>query len=138
MPARKCRDAALTTGEATPDSWLDRLIAADERVGGDPAPGLTGRALPSEQALREHRVANAPIAGHEPGLDSIEVRGAAGLFQLGDAPVLVQLRLRRLNVTLVVRATGHQHRLFAVPRPVEREPGMRLRMDRRLKLRFLP
>ena len=55
-----------------------------------------------------------------------------------DAPVLIQLRARRLNITLVIRATRHQHRLFAVPSPVERKPGVRLGMHRRLKLRFLP
>src|SRR5262245_12869410 len=80
----------------------------------------------------------APIAGHEPRLDGIEMRGAAGLFQLGDAPEFIQLLLRRLDVTLVIRATRHEHRLFSVPSPVERKPGVRLRMHRRLNLRLLP
>src|SRR6266436_1591919 len=92
----------------------------------------------STLTLCEHRIVYAPVAGHEPGLDGIEMSGAAGLFQLGDAPVFIQLRLRRLNVTLVIRATGHEHRLFSVPTPVKGKPGVRLRMHRGLKLRFLP
>src|SRR5271169_1479618 len=63
-----------------------------------------------------------------------------GFFRLlvSDAPVLVQLRYRRLNFTLVIRATRYDHRLFSVPSPVKRKPGMRLRKHRCLKLRFLP
>src|SRR5262249_6379807 len=38
---------------------------------------------------------------------------AAGLFQVCDATVSIQLRHLRLNVTLVIRATRHEHRLFS-------------------------
>src|ERR1700680_1915915 len=90
--------------------------------------------------LREHRIVHTPIAGHPPGLHGIVMRGAGGLFRLlaGDAPVFIQLRHRRLNFTLVVRATRLDHRLFSVPSPVKSKPGMRLRKHRRVKLRFLP
>src|SRR5271169_2662408 len=66
--------------------------------------------------------------------------GADGLFRLfaGDAPICIQLRYRRLNITLVIRATRLDHRLFSVPSPVKSEPGMRLRKNRCVKLRFLP
>src|ERR1700674_66449 len=68
------------------------------------------------------------------------MRGAGGFLRIlaGDAPVLIQLRSRRLNFTLVIRATRLDHRLCSVPSPVESKPGMRLRKHRRLKLRFLP
>src|SRR5579864_7091052 len=77
---------------------------------------------------REHRIVQGAIARHPPGLDGIEMRGADGFlpFPGRDAPVLVQLRPARLNVTRVIRGTRHDHRLFAVPCPVERKPGMGL------------
>ena len=51
------------------------------------------RIITGTSTLCEHRIMYAPIAGHEPGLDGIEMSGAAGFFQLGDAPVLIQLLL---------------------------------------------
>ena len=90
--------------------------------------------------LSEHRVVYAPVAGYPPGLHGIEMNGAVGLFGflVGDAPVLVELCSRRLNFTPFIRGARHDHRLVSVPCPVKRKPGMRLRMHRRLKLRFLP
>src|SRR5262249_46216354 len=66
--------------------------------------------------------------------------GADGFLKIlfGDAPVSIQLRSRRLNVSLIISATRHQHRLFSVPCPVKGKPGMRLRKYRRVKLRLLP
>src|SRR6266853_5119104 len=66
--------------------------------------------------------------------------GAGGFLRIlaGDAPVFIQLRSRRLNFTLVIRTTRHEHRLFSIPSPVKSKPGMRLRKHRPLKLRFLP
>src|SRR5260370_7878025 len=66
--------------------------------------------------------------------------GAGGFwrFLAVDAPVIIQLRSRRLNFTPVIRATRQEHRLFPVPSPVKSEPGMCLRMHRRLERRFLP
>src|SRR6195256_3800936 len=90
--------------------------------------------------LREHRIVHTPIAGHLPGLHGVEMSGADGFFRLlaGDAPVFIQRRYRWLNVTLVIRATRLDHRLFSVPDPVKIKSRMRLGKHRRLKLRFLP
>src|SRR5215831_972385 len=74
--------------------------------------------------LSEHRVGNAPIAGYLPGLDGIEMSGAAGFCQVLDAPVFIQLRLRRLNVTRFIRGTRHDHGLLSIPLPVKIESGM--------------
>ncbi len=74
----------------------DRLIAGDEHAaGGAPPQGCRqyDHYRPAESKLRKHRVMYAPIAGHEPGLDGIEMSGAAGFFQPCDAPVLIQLLL---------------------------------------------
>src|ERR1700736_5661623 len=81
----------------------------------------TAKTIAEARGSREHRVAHAPIACHLPGLHGIEMRGADGFRRLlaGDAPVLVQLRHRRLNFTLVVRAARLDHRLLSVPGPVE-------------------
>src|SRR5437867_7853363 len=80
----------------------------------------------------------APIAHHLPRLDGVEVRGAAGFGRVGNAPLLIQLLHRRLNVTLIIRAPRHEHRLFSVPNPVKSKPGVRLGMHWSLQLRFLP
>src|ERR1700719_5000731 len=98
------------------------------------------RIITGTSSLREHRIGDTPIAGHFPGLHGIEMRGADGFFRLlaADAPVFIQLRYRRLNFTLVIRATRLDHRLLSVPSPVEGEPRMRLREHRRVELRFLP
>src|ERR1700730_1852016 len=88
--------------------------------------------------LREHRIVQTPISRHSPGLHAIEMNGAGGLVRLGDAPVFIQLRPRRLNDTFFILATRLDHRLLSVPSPVEIKPGVRLGKHRRLKLRFLP
>src|SRR5450631_1952375 len=88
--------------------------------------------------LREHRIVQTPVAGHPPGLHAIEMNGSGRFIRLGDAPVFIQLRSRRLNYPIFIRATRLDHRLLSVPSPVEIEPGMRLGKHRRLKLRFLP
>src|SRR5215831_19231908 len=109
---------------------------------GDCASASAGAArnMTGTSSLREHRIGYAPIAGHFPGLHGVVMLAPDWFFRLlvSDAPVLVQLRNRGLNVTLVIRATRHDHRLFSVPSPVKGKPGMRLREHRRLKLRFLP
>src|SRR5439155_1336507 len=68
------------------------------------------------------------------------MNGAGGFFRVlfADAPVSIQLRARWLNFTEFICATRQEHRLFSVPSPVKSKPGMRLRMHRCLKLRFLP
>jgi hypothetical protein len=55
-----------------------------------PAAGAA-RIIAAASRLREHRIGDAPIAGHLPGLDSIEMSGADGFsqFAIGDPPVSV-------------------------------------------------
>src|SRR6267142_4203380 len=120
-------------------SWLRGVPTLCLGDCASPAAGAA-RIISGTSRLREHRIVHAPIAGHPPGLDGIEMNGADGFFRflVSDAPVLIQLRARRLNVTSFIRATRHEHRLFSVPSPVKRKPGMRLRVHGRLKLGFLP
>src|SRR5438105_2928112 len=117
--------------------WLSGVPTLKRGDCACPAAGAA-RIIADASRLSEHRIVYAPIAGHLPGLDGGEMSGAGGLFRVGDAPDLIQLRHRRLNVARVIGAPRHDHRFFSVPGPVESKPGMRLRMHRRLKLRFLP
>src|ERR1700686_1326909 len=120
--------------------WLSGVPALKRGCDCASATAGAARIITGTSSLREHRIGDAPIAGHFPGLHGIEMRGADGLFRLlaGDAPVFIQLRYRRLNFTMVIRATRLDHRLLSVPSPVKGKPSMRLRKPRRLKLRFLP
>src|SRR5258708_39721626 len=104
------------------------------------ATAAIARIITATSTLCKHRIVYAPIAGHPPGLHGIEMNGAGGFwrFLAVDAPVIIQLRSRRLNFTPFIRATRQEHRLFPVPSPVKSEPGMCLRMHRRLERRFLP
>src|SRR5262245_4259373 len=120
-------------------SWLRGVPTLYLGDCASPAAGAA-RIISGRSKLSEHRIVHAPIAGHPPGLDGIEMNGADGLIRVfvRDAPMLIQLRTRRLNVTRLIRGTRHEHRLLSVPSPVKRKPGMRLGMHRRLELRFLP
>src|ERR1700680_4886105 len=121
-------------------SWLSGVPRLNRGCDCASATAGAARIITGTSSLREHRIGDAPIAGHFPGLHGIEMRGADGFFRLlaADAPVFIQLRYRRLDFTLVIRATRLDHRLFSVPSPVEVKPGMRLRKHRRLKLRVPP
>src|SRR5215470_17098593 len=66
------------------------------------------------------------------------MRGAAGFCQVGDAPVFIQLPLRRLNVTRFIRGTRHDYGLLSIPLPVKIESGMRLRVHGPVNPRFPP
>src|SRR5262245_6696326 len=120
-------------------SWLSGVPTLKRGDCASPVAGAA-RIITDASRLSEHRIVYAPIAGHAPGLDHVGVNGAGGFFHIrfGDAPVLVQLRLRGLNFTLFIGAARHEHRLFSVPGPVKSKPGMGLRMHRRLQLCFLP
>src|SRR4029077_7931070 len=123
-------------------SWV-RGVPRLVRDCASPATGaariITGTSKLREH-LRKHGIVYAPIAIHPPGLNGIDVNGAAGflLSHVGDAPVFIQLRQCRLNFTAFIRAARLEHRLFSVPSPVQSKPGMRLRKHRCLKLCVLP
>ena len=72
---------------------LTKRVASGEFHNQPLATAAIARIITGTSTLCEHRIVYAPIAGHEPGLDGIEMSGAAGFFQLGDAPVLIQLLL---------------------------------------------
>src|SRR5438552_6166843 len=98
------------------------------------------RIITGTSRLREHRFVYAPITVHPSGLEGVDMNGSACFLRshVGDAPVSIQLRQRRLNLTLIIGAARLEHRLFSVPGPVESKPGMRFRKHRCLKFRFLP
>jgi hypothetical protein len=76
-----------------------RAHTVGRRLSEPPAAGAA-RIIAAASRLREHRIGDAPIAGHLPGLDSIEMSGADGFSRvtIGDAPVSVQFRPRWLKV----------------------------------------
>src|SRR5205809_1097546 len=91
--------------------------------------------------LSEEHIGYAPILSNLPRLNRIPVVSVADRFQailLAAAPVPVQLGERRLHFALVIGASGHDHRFFSVPGPVEAKPGMRHGKDRFLELCFFP
>src|SRR5262249_58274887 len=116
-------------------SWLRGVPTLYLGDCASPAAGAA-RIISGTSRLREHRIVYAPIAGHEPGLDGVEVNSAEGLFRIlvRDAPVFVQLPARRLNVTRFILGTRHEHRLFSVPTTVKPQPSVLLGTDRPLKL----
>src|SRR5262245_66689380 len=106
-------------------SWLRGVPTLYLGDCASPAAGAA-RIISGTSRLSEHRIVYAPIAGHEPGLDGVEVNGAEGLFRIlvSDAPGFVQLRSRRLNVSRFIRGTRHEQPLYSVPIPVKREPAL--------------
>src|SRR5215471_12193751 len=121
-------------------SWLSGVPTLNLGVCASPAAG-EARIINGTSSLSEHRIVYAPIASHPPGLHHVGVNGTTDRFfhvLFAGAPVLVQLLARGLNFTQFVGGTRQDHRLFSVPRPVERKPGMGPWNHRPVKLRFLP
>src|SRR5262245_20487839 len=126
-------------------AWLKGVPTFGKTRCGDCASAAaTGMAaiIAGRKNLSEQDIGNAPIASDLPWLNRVEMNGAGRwiFFPIRwvHAPVLGQLRQRRLRLTRVVRATRLDHRLLSVPGPVKRKPGMRLRKHRRMTLRFPP
>src|ERR1700680_2659515 len=97
-------------------------------------------AMPAARSL-ENRIFHAPVPVHFPGLNGIHIaRDERRLLEEINVrtPYLGHFGHTWLNYAIVVRAAGHQQRLFSFPIPRSRKPGVGLARDGILQLRILP
>src|SRR5579862_8887723 len=76
--------------------------------------------------LSKERIFHPPLTVHLPGLNNVDHRAAVSIYvdRAGFvAPEFGKLVQRLLNVALLVRASGLEHSLLSVPRPVQEKTG---------------